>query len=111
MSSIIILSICDWGIFIFSTHFIKFCFLMVDILILYACCCRYFIHFLLFLIFFFSVLFLVCVIFPILYFFVFLLQKNSADLNLFCGVPIFVALDLIIYSSPEHKSSIVFFLD
>jgi len=40
MSSIIILSICDWGIFIFSTHFIKFCFLLVDILILYECGCR-----------------------------------------------------------------------
>jgi len=61
MLSIMILSICDWGIFIFSTNFIKFCFLLVDILILYECCCRYFIHFLLFLIFFcFSSIFSLC---------------------------------------------------
>jgi hypothetical protein len=109
MSSIMILSICDWGIFIFSTHFIKFCFLLVDILVLYECCCRYFIHFLLFLIFSVSVPFLVFVILLILALFMLLLQKNSADLNRFCGVPIVVALNMNIYSSPGHNSSIDFF--
>jgi hypothetical protein len=62
-----------------------------------------------FLIFSVSVPFLVCVILLILALFTLLLQKNSADLNLFRGVPIVVALDMNIYSSPGHKSSIVFF--
>jgi len=45
----------------------------------------------------------------ILALFMLLLQKNSADLNLFCGVPVVVALDMNIYSSPGHNSSIDFF--
>jgi len=56
-----------------------------------------------------SVPFLVCVILLILALFMLLLQENSAAFNLFCGVPIVVALDMNIYSSPGHKSSIGFF--
>jgi hypothetical protein len=46
------------------------------------------------------------VILLILALFMLLLQKNSADLNRFCGIPIVVALDMNMYSSPGHKSSI-----
>jgi hypothetical protein len=37
------------------------------------------------------------------------LQKNSAELNWFSGVPIVVALEMNIYYNPGHNSSIVFF--
>jgi hypothetical protein len=45
----------------------------------------------------------------ILVLFILLLQKNSAELNWFSGVPIVVALEMNIYYNPGHNSSIVFF--
>jgi hypothetical protein len=41
--------------------------------------------------------------------FMLLLQKNSAELNRFSGVPIVVALEMNIYNNPGHNSSIDFF--
>jgi hypothetical protein len=40
-----------------------------------------------------------------------LLQKNSAELNQFSGVPIVVALEMNVYNNPGHNGSIDFFQD
>jgi hypothetical protein len=49
--SVIMLSIVDWDIFVFSTHFINVCLFFFGMLMFDECCCKYLIHFLLFLIF------------------------------------------------------------
>jgi hypothetical protein len=56
-----------------------------------------------------SVPFLVHVMLLILVLFMLLVQKNSAELNRFSGVPIVVALEMNIYNNPGHNSSIDFF--
>ena len=107
--SCIILSIVVLGTIVSSIHFINFFFLLFGTSILYLCCCKYFIHCLLFFIFSVSIPFFVCVILLILALFMLLLQKNIANLKRFWGVPIVVALEINIYNSPGHKSSIDFF--